>query len=447
LAQGLYRLSAPLALDRRDSGGGGHRLVWTAASGAHPVVSGGLRVTGWSVTDAARGVWSAPAPTGLTNTRQLYVDGVRAQRARGVAPVALTDTVTGYAASQATMASWHDPSQIEFVYTGGDGLWSTWYGLGPWTEARCPVGSMSGTTITMAQPCWDNSTKRPPDPNHPSRSVGEVGPGDLHAGGQPAYIENALEPLDQPGEWYLDRLAHRVYYKPRPGESLDSADVEAPALETLLSAAGTANSPIRNITFSGIQFSYATWLRPGTGEGLSEVQATLSLTGSGAYAAQGLCGVVSGGTCPFGAWTKAPGNVSFHHATDIRFDRDAFVHLGGAGLDLGNGAQNTKVIGCVFTDISGNGVQVGDVNQAQTTPSGETTGRDQISDNWFSRLAVEYHGGVAIFVGYANNSTISHNQIDHVPYSGISIGWAAGWTRWANRLSPTTATTTSSRTI
>jgi hypothetical protein len=178
--------------------------VWTAASGAHPVVSGELRVTGWSVTDAARGVWSAPAPTGLTNTRQLYVDGVRAQRARGVAPVALTATATGCAASQATMASWHDPSQIEFVYTGGDGLWSTWYGLGPWTEARCPVGSMLGTTITMAQPCWDNSTKRPPDPNHPSRSVGEVGPGDLHAGRQPAYIGNALELLDQPGEWYLD---------------------------------------------------------------------------------------------------------------------------------------------------------------------------------------------------------------------------------------------------
>src|SRR2546423_116809 len=79
----------------------------------------------------------------------------------------------------------------EFVYTGGDGLWSTWYGLGPWTEARCPVGGISGTTITMAQPCWDNSTKRPPDPNHPTRSIGEVGPGDLHAGRQPAYVENA----------------------------------------------------------------------------------------------------------------------------------------------------------------------------------------------------------------------------------------------------------------
>ena len=29
------------------------------------------------------------------------------------------------------------------------------------------------------------------------------------------YFENALELLDQPGEWYLDETANVVYYKPR----------------------------------------------------------------------------------------------------------------------------------------------------------------------------------------------------------------------------------------
>src|SRR5947208_7211714 len=49
LADGTYRLAAPLALTAADSGSGGHRVVWTAASGAHPVVSGGVRVTGWTL--------------------------------------------------------------------------------------------------------------------------------------------------------------------------------------------------------------------------------------------------------------------------------------------------------------------------------------------------------------------------------------------------------------
>ena len=37
----------------------------------------------------------------------------------------LKATATGYTAADATMAGWRNPSGIEFVYTGGDGLWST----------------------------------------------------------------------------------------------------------------------------------------------------------------------------------------------------------------------------------------------------------------------------------------------------------------------------------
>src|SRR2546423_10455126 len=40
LADGTYRMSAPLALDARDSGTGGHNVVSTAAPRARPVRSG-----------------------------------------------------------------------------------------------------------------------------------------------------------------------------------------------------------------------------------------------------------------------------------------------------------------------------------------------------------------------------------------------------------------------
>ena len=63
-------------------------------------------------------------------------------------------------------------------YTAGEALWNVRrYGLGQWTEPRCPVASISGTTITMAQPCWDNSTKRVIFPNIPGRTINMVGPG------------------------------------------------------------------------------------------------------------------------------------------------------------------------------------------------------------------------------------------------------------------------------
>src|SRR6266540_80129 len=292
LADGTYRLAAPLVLNALDSGSGGHRVIWTAAPGAHPVVSGGVRVTGWSVADAGRNLWSAPAPASLTNTRQLYIDQHRAARA---------------------------------------------------------AGSNVGT---------------------------------------PQYVENAFELLDQPGEWYLDRTARRIFYIPRPGEDLGTAEVEAPVLETLLSGSGTTSSPLHDVTFAGIQFSYATWLLPSTGEGFSEIQANYTLTGAGAYATQGLCQLVAGGTCPFGAWSKIHNNVWFTNARGVQLLDDVFAHLGGSGPSFGNGVQDSVVKGCVFTDISGNGLRIGDVTIVSPTTGQATTG-NTVTDNYFTALPVE----------------------------------------------------------
>ena len=41
------------------------------------------------------------------------------------------------------------------------------------------------------------------------------------------WIENAYELLDEPGEWYLDRSRHELFYRPRPGEDLATARVVA----------------------------------------------------------------------------------------------------------------------------------------------------------------------------------------------------------------------------
>jgi hypothetical protein len=431
LASGTYRLSQPLALDQQDSGTNGHNIIYTAVSGQQPIISGGVQITGWKVSNSSKNIWSAPAPSVLKNTRQLYVNGVRAHRTSGRLPVTLTQTSTGYTASAATMASWRNPGDIEFVYTGGQSLWSEGsYGLGAWTEPRCPVASISGTTITMAQPCWDNSTKRVnfPAGTNGGRTVNLVGPGSV--GKQPEYVENAFELLSQPGQWYFDRSAGTIYYIPRSGENLTTADVEAPVLETLISGNGTTSSPIHNIVFSGLQFSYATWLRPSSGEGFSEIQANYTLTGSGAYATQGLCQFVTNGTCPYGAWTQIPGNLSFSYDNHIQFLNDGIVHLGAAGLALGDGSQSDTVQGNVFTDISGNGLSIGNVDIVQPT-SAQLTSNNQVLDNHFFDLPMEFHGGVAISNGYTQSDTISHNQINHTAYSAISIGWGG----WPNKIS------------
>jgi hypothetical protein len=423
LAGGVYRLGAPLRLDAGDSGTSGHNVIWTAASGARPVLSGGVRVTGWTRFDATRNIWSAPAPTGL-NTRQLYVNGKRATRAAGSAPVTLTWTATGYTASGGAMSKWRNKGDIEFVYQGG---------LGAWTQIRCSVGTIaSNGTIAMGQPCWNNSNQRYIKPEW-NRTANLVGPGRLGnpgpepggAGIPPTSVENAFELLDKPGEWYLDRTAGTFYYIPRSGETMSTAKVEAPVLQQLVVGTGTATAPVHNIVFDGLQFSYATWTRPSSDEGFPEIQAGYTITGSKGYATEGLCTFAPGGTCPYGAWTKEPANVSFAYAREVQFTNNGFTHLGAAGLDLGNGSANDLVKGNVFTDISGNGIELGGVDLPLATRADRTTG-NTIADNHVFAAAVEYRGGVGILVGYAEHTLITHNQLDTLPYTAISIGWG-GW--------------------
>ncbi|WP_093787970.1 discoidin domain-containing protein [Actinacidiphila guanduensis] len=401
LAGGTYRLDQTLAFDaaKGDGGSDGHTVTYEAAPGAQPVLSGGQQVSGWK--QGADGVWSAKVPA-TADARQLYVDGVRAQRARGSDPTGFTRTATGYTTSDTTLDSWKNISDVEFVYNVG------------WTQMRCGVASVSGTSVVMDQPCFDNSTKKQYGVN-----------ADL-----PSFVENARELLNDPGEWYLDKSSHTLYYKPREGQDLRTADVELPRLQTLVSGTGTEAHPLTGLSLSGITFAYGNWTGSDTADGFSEVQANMRLTGDDAWQKQGSCdrfSTTDPGTCPYGNWTMTPGNVVFDHTQGLSITGSTFQHLGAAGLQLGRNVAGSTLRGNVFTDISGNGLEIGNGTDANPDDVSLLPHDNTVADNWVHNVAVEYTGGVGIFQGYARDDVIEHNQVNDVPYSGISSNW--GWGR------------------
>ncbi|MFF7989022.1 hypothetical protein ACFZDG_04410 [Kitasatospora xanthocidica] len=226
LADGVYRLSAPLELTPQDSGRNGFKVVYQAAPGARPLLSGGRAVTGWQLFDAGRNLYRAPVPAG-TQSRQFYVDGIRAVRARSeLNPPGFDKNDSGFAAADPVYASWPNPTDLEIV-TRRD-----------WKHMRCPVESItprgSGSQINAVNPCWANTgVPSRPDDLYPYSGSGKVGIDKV------SWLENALPLLDQPGEWYLDRSAGYVYYMPRAGEDLASADTELAVAESLVEMTGT----------------------------------------------------------------------------------------------------------------------------------------------------------------------------------------------------------------
>jgi hypothetical protein len=46
-----------------------------------------------------------------------------------------------------------------------------------------------------------------------------------------------------------------------------------------------------------------------------------------------------------------------------------------------------------------------------------------VRNNYIHACGLDYHGGVGIWVGMAEGTTVAHNLLHDLPYTGISVGW------------------------
>ncbi len=374
LRGGTYTLNNTFALTAADSGTNSHTVHYRACPGEKPVVSGGTTVTGWSLYDTYQGIYRAWIGTGI-NFRQLYVNGVRAIRARGKSnPDGFIQNLSGFSSIDPAMQEWANQQDIEIV------------GFNQWRSFRCPVATIAGTSLSLQQPCWSNSSGG----HQPDSGFDRV-----------TWVENSYELLDEPGEWYFNRNSGYLYYKPKPDEDLTQNTIIYPRLQTLVSLLGTNQTPIKNISFSGITFTYSSWLLPSGQNGYADLQAGFHFTGTD------------------GALAKIPAALQLSHGKNIHFTGNTFIHLGGAGLTVADNSASIRIVGNRFEDISSSGIQLGDID-----PNTLTTNLT-ITDNVLIGMGREYHDGVGIFAGYIKGVKIEHNELRDLPYSGISIGW--GW--------------------
>jgi hypothetical protein len=413
LREGTYPIAETLTFSNADSGKNGFYVNYAAFNGEHPLVTGGAAITGWKLSDPAHNIYSAAGV--MTPFRQLYVNGVKAVRARspnlGPGGTPNFTRATGWDSGARTfqvatsdVSNWQNLNKVEMHLMV---LWSDN------TLRVASIASSGGTANVKIQSPEDMIFERPNPAFFPSQLR--------------FYFENALEFLDQPGEWYLDETSHVLSYKPRAGEDMTQATVVAPMVETVVSVKGTSTSDqAAYIAFQGLTFAHSTYLRPSQSGFIDAQAGQYNLTAPANN--QQTVGRPSAG-------------VSVTNANHIRFERNLFTQMAATGLDFISGTHDDLIVGNAFTDIGGSAISIAKFTPDELTEyhvpynptdKNEICDHDTIKNNFIDHVTTEIQGAIGIAAGYAANVDIEHNEVGHVNYSGISVGY--GWNTATNAM-------------
>ena len=383
LRGGSYFVSSKITFSQSDGGVGNRTVSYQAYAGETPILTGGTPVIGWTQVPG-KPYWQAPVT--YTGFRQIYVNAKRRYRASSklitatdwIATSAAPTTATGYIVKSGDAAVYQNPTDVE-IHQQID-----------WQDTYFPVTGISEANgrVSLTAPAMS--------------SMWYTGLSPL----MPFTIENALELLDSPGEWYCNKTTNTLYYYPEANENLATATVTIPVTERFLEIIGTKNSKVTNLSFAGITFEYAGWAAPNRA-GWFGIQSTLVFQPSSAPGGQ------------------TYSHVYVEHARNVAFSGCEFRHLGAVALDFRNGVYYGGVAGSKFHDVGDAGVAVSTSAHDSLSGNEDSCNYISIRNNLFYRTGQDFRGAVAIQAYYVKGIVIEHNQILNVPYTGISVGW--GW--------------------
>jgi hypothetical protein len=434
LRGGTYPVASTIAFGPQDSGTKGYRIYYEAYPGETPVLSGATKVTGWAPHTG--GIYKASLKR-TTKLRNLYVNDARAQMTRkSVASKGGTGTYS-VTAGQASWA-WKSGS-------GSDGIKYAAADIPAIASNKDDLEIVNGTTwneniVTTRDVVTTPDGFRGLMLQQPYGAIAQL-PG-WNAGFSVTgthTILNAFEFLNAPGQFYFDKTTQTLYYYPRSGENMATADVEAPAVEKLIDVAGTSRANrVKNITFRGITFANTDYSL----YNVANSRGKASCQGATIFTAYGS-----------GDWHSSkyeivdtpPAIVNVNSAASIHLVGNVIKHGGSEGIVMINDVTDSKVVGNYIHDMAGSGVTVGHPQHiflgdggthAKYAPDVEGICiNNAISNNFIhdvsTALGFGGHAGITAF--FVESISITNNHIHTTAYNGIHLGWG-----WRNFTSSTT---------
>ena len=362
---GTYFLSEPLALSADDSGTESCPITYAAMPGEKVSLRGSQPVNGWQPYRA--NLYQAKLSPALLATGQfwqLYYRGQRQTLARfpnfdprhprsgGFAYVPSvvekgSKTLLAYNPAKLDPTKWAKPTEVRVH------IWS-WLN---WNRNICPIQSVDADkkVITLAQPASY-----------------------MLSLGNRFFVENALEELDAPGEWYCDRTAGVVYFWPPDGKSPEG-QVSVPVLPTLVQLEGKPNRFVSQVSLSGFD----------------------------------LC-------------ETRDGLVRMSYADHCTVAASTLRHCGGNAVVMQSGSHHNRVAGCDIAHVGGTAVTLSDERDWTHQPEGHLA-YNVIDNNHIHDVGEggDAWGAIRLDPSCGGNAShdnvISHNLIHDTPRQGISF--------------------------
>jgi hypothetical protein len=228
------------------------------------------------------------------------------------------------------------------------------------------------------------------------------------------FVENIFEELDAPGEWWVDKTNHILYYYPSRGVSLSTASIEVSHLKNSMELHGTAEKPLTNIELKRLNFAHNERSFMDTKEPLLRSD-----------------------------WTIYRGGALLFQGTENCKVTDCnFTALGGNAIMLSDYNKQDTISGCLVEYIGANAVCfVGDpkavrsplfgyeksmpYDQLDKTPGPVNNNYPQecvVTDNLFHNLGEIEKQATGVEIEMSSSIMVLHNSIYNTPRAGINIG-------------------------
>ncbi len=206
------------------------------------------------------------------------------------------------------------------------------------------------------------------------------------------WIENALQELDQPGEWALDTKQGKLYLWPR-----NDSPVVAPRLTELIRVEGeidkqgASDTPVRNLRFEGLTFMHGERYR---------------LTADDA-----------GLQHDWDMHDKASALVRLRGTENCTIQACRFAHSGGGAIRVDLHGQQNKISGNLIEHIGGAGILL-----CGYGPGTKDVNRKNIVfNNHIHHVGRIYSHSPGIMVWQSGDNHVANNLVHHTPYTAIII--------------------------